>query len=149
GTNTTTINHPTVATMPNGAIVEHSAPSVKIGQEIHLQLQRADFTTAARVTEVLNQRFGPIAQAENAARITVRVPRECTGRPTEFVADLETLTVEPDRQAAVVVNERTGTITMGKDVHIAPVAIMHGNLTVEVQTSTTISQPTPMSSGST
>ena len=52
----------------------------------------------------------------------------------EFMAELERLTVEADRPAQVVVNERTGTIVMGKEVRISPVAILHGNLTVEIQT---------------
>ena len=50
------------------------------------------------------------------------------------MAELENLTVEADRPARVVINERTGTIVLGKDVRVAPVAILHGNLTVEVQT---------------
>ncbi len=62
---------------------------------------------------------------------------------------MENLSVEPDRPAKVIVNERTGTIVLGKDVRIAPVAILHGNLTVEIQTSLNPSQPAPLSSGKT
>jgi flagellar P-ring protein FlgI len=62
---------------------------------------------------------------------------------------METLTVDADRPARVVVNERTGTIVMGRDVHISPVAILHGNLTVEIQTSLDVSQPPPLSAGTT
>ena len=57
--------------------------------------------------------------------------------------------VDADRAARVVINERTGTIVMGGDVHISPVAIMHGNLTVEIQTTFAVSQPAPLSSGTT
>jgi len=67
----------------------------------------------------------------------------------EFVGEIENLTVEADRPARIVINERTGTIVMGKDVRIAPVAIMHGALTVEIQTLLITSQPEPLSSGQT
>src|SRR5208283_250492 len=59
------------------------------------------------------------------------------------------LTVEVDRTAEIVVNERTGTIIMGKDVRIAPVAILQGSLTVEIETTMQVSQPTSFGSGST
>jgi flagellar P-ring protein precursor FlgI len=149
GQNGVVVNHPTVATIPNGAIVERGSPSVVLGDKIHLQLQRADFTTAARVAIALNQRFGQVAHADNAGLVTVSLPAEFKDRSTDFLAELEKVMVEPDRGASVVVNERTGTIIMGKDVHVAPVAIMHGNLTVEVQTTLEVSQPAPLSSGGT
>jgi flagellar P-ring protein FlgI len=112
-------------------------------------MQRADFATTSRVVEVLNKKFGAIAHADNAGLVTVAVPEEYQKKTTEFVAELEALTVETDRQAVIVVNERTGTIIMGKDVHIAPVAIMQGNLNVEIQTIASVSQPNPLSTGTT
>ena len=142
-------NHPTVGRIPNGAIIERNSPSVNLGSLIHLQLQRADFATASRVVEVLNKHFGPIAHADNAGLITVSLPEDYQKKTTEFVADLEALTVETDREAVIVVNERTGTIVMGKDVQIAPVAIMQGNLNVEIQTINNVSQPNPLSAGTT
>jgi flagellar P-ring protein precursor FlgI len=69
--------------------------------------------------------------------------------PVEFVAELERITVEADRPARVIVNERTGTIVMGKEVRISPVAILHGNLSVEIQTSYQVSQPAPLAQGET
>jgi len=142
-------NHPTVGRIPNGAIIERNAPSQNVGSQVHLQLERADFATATRVAQALNKHFGEVAQAENAGRVTVKLPAEYQSRPTEFVAELEALTVETDRTAAIVVNERTGTIIMGKDVQIAPVAIMQGNLNVEIQTTANVSQPNPLSQGTT
>lgn len=149
GNNSQTSNHPTVGRVPNGAIVERTAPSVNITAHLRLQLQRADFVTAARITEALNKRFGAIAHAESAAVITVSLPPEYAKRTTEFVAEMDRLTVETDSQATIVVNERTGTIVMGKDVQIAPVAIMQGDLNVEIQTTPVVSQPNPLSSGTT
>ena len=149
GANVRVMNHPTVARIPNGAIVERAAPSQNPGSLLHLQMRRADFTTAARIVETLNKRFAAGASAENAALITIKLPAEYKGDTTRFVADLEQLTVETDRGAQIVVNERTGTIVMGKDVRIAPVAMMQGNLNVEIQTTLTASQPNPLSSGTT
>ena len=114
-----------------------------------MQLQRADFTTASRVAAALNTRFGDVAHADNAGVVSVTLPPEYRSKSADFIAELERLTVEPDREAKVVVNERTGTIVMGKDVHIAPVAVMQGNLTVEVQTTFGVSQPSAFTTGGT
>ena len=67
----------------------------------------------------------------------------------QFLAELENLTVEADRPARVIINERTGTIVLGKDVRVAPVAILHGNLSVEVKSVETVSQPNPLAGGTT
>jgi flagellar P-ring protein precursor FlgI len=149
GANAQVVNHPTVGRIPNGAIVERSSPAINIGSQVRLQLQRADFTTAARVTKAVNEHFGTVAHAENSALIAVTLPAEYQKRTTEFIAELEGLTVEPDRDSKIVVNERTGTIVIGKDVQIAPVAIMQGDLTVEIQTTFNVSQPGALSSGGT
>jgi flagellar P-ring protein precursor FlgI len=146
---TTVVNHPTVGRIPNGAIVERNAPSVALGSPVRLQLARADFATAARIAEAVNRKFGDVAHADNAALISVSLPAQYRKNTTEFVAELESLTIVPDRDASIVVNERTGTIIMGKDVRIAPVAIMQGNLTVEIQTTFGVSQPNPLSQGTT
>jgi flagellar P-ring protein precursor FlgI len=147
--NSQAMNHATVARIPAGAIVERAAPSVALGRELRLQLNRADFTTASRVAGALNKRFGDVARAGDAALVTVSLPESYAKNPAEFVAAFETLTVEADREARIVVNERTGTIVMGKDVHIAPVAIIQGNLTVEIQTTLNVSQPNALGQGTT
>ena len=149
GASSAAVNHPTVSRIPDGAIVERGAPSANLGSLIRLQLGHADFATAARVAEALNKRFGPVAHADNPALITVQLPAEYEKRSTEFVADLEALTIEPDSASVIVVNERTGTIVMGKNVQIAPVAIMQGNLSVEIQTTMEVSQPNALSQGTT
>jgi len=101
---------------------------------LKLQLKEADFTTSARISEAVNKRFASSAHADNSSLVTVTLPPAFTNRQIEFIAELERLAVEPDRVARVVVNERTGTVILGNEVRIAPVAIMHGNLTVEIQT---------------
>ena len=149
GGNTQSQNHPTVVRIPNGAIVERGAPTANLTSHLRLQLERADFATAARIAEALNKRFGDVAQAENEALVAVTLPAEYDTKVTEFVAEMERLTVETDVEAVIVVNERTGTIVMGKDVQIEPVAIMQGNLNVEVQTTTSVSQPIAPGAGTT
>ena len=148
-----TVNHPTVGRVPGGGIVERPAPSPAFKGVLHLQLRYADFTTASRIAAVLNAKYGAAgvlpARAENSALVSMLVPPAFAARPVDFIAEMETLTVDADRPARVVINERTGTIVMGRDVHISPVAILHGNLTVEIQTSQDVSQPPPLSAGTT
>jgi flagellar P-ring protein precursor FlgI len=149
GGNSQTVNHPTVGRTPNGAIVERPAPSVAPKGSVRLQLRQSDFTTSARIVESIQKRFQGAAKAESAGVVSVTIPPEYAARATEFVAELENLAVDADRPARVVVNERTGTIVLGKDVRIQPVAILHGNLNVEIQTSYAVSQPAPLSQGTT
>lgn len=147
--NSKVVNHPTVGRMPNGAIVERTVPAPAFGNQLRLQLQQADFATSARIASVVNKRFAGAAHADNSARVTIGVPEDWQKQPTEFIAEIESLTIEPDTTARIIVNERTGTIIMGKQVHIAPVAIMQGNLTVEIQTTQEVSQPNALSNGGT
>jgi len=147
------LNHPTVGRVPNGAIVERAPAVSGLGPRLRLQLRHADFTTASRIAREVNKTFSAessgIARAENSALVTVNIPAMYSSRPADFVADLERVTVEADRAAKIVINERTGTIVMGREVKISPVAMMQGNLTVEIQTTYNVSQPSPMSGGST
>jgi flagellar P-ring protein FlgI len=147
-----TVNHPTVGRGPGGATVERVAPSIGPKGIVHLQLRQSDFTTTTRIVEAVNQKFNagePPAHADNAGLVSVAVPAEFRARITEFVSQLENLTVEADRPARVVINERTGTIVLGKNVRVSPVAILHGNLSVEIQTVMQVSQPNPMAAGTT
>jgi flagellar P-ring protein precursor FlgI len=148
-----TVNHPTVGRIPNGATVERAAPSVAPKSAVHLQLRQSDFTTSARIVAAVNLKFPsagpPAAHAENAGLVSVAIPADYSSRVTEFLAELENLSVDADGPARVVINERTGTIVLGKDVHIRPVAILHGNLNVEIQSTVAVSQPAPLSAGTT
>ncbi|MES1258040.1 MAG: flagellar basal body P-ring protein FlgI [Acidobacteriota bacterium] len=147
-----TVNHPTVGRIPNGATVERVAPSVEPTTQVRLQLRNSDFATSARVADAINKRFAaetPIAHADNGALISVATPPEWKNRVPAFIAGLEDLRVEVDVPARIVINERTGTIVIGKDVRIAPVAILHGNLSVQIETKLLVSQPGPLSNGTT
>jgi len=148
--NSQTVNHPTAGRIPNGAIVEVAAPHGSIEGSLRLDLHEADFTTATRITAAINQHFQTeIARTEDSATVAVSIPPAFAQRPPEFIAELERLTVEADSQERVIVDERTGTIVMGRKVMILPVTVMHGGLTVEVKTTYEVSQPAPFSQGTT
>ncbi|MEO8099790.1 MAG: flagellar basal body P-ring protein FlgI [Acidobacteriota bacterium] len=148
-----TLNHPTSGRVPSGAIVERPAPSVIPEGSVRWLLHRADFTTAERIANEINQAFAKdavsIASAESSGTVQVRIPESYSGRTSTFIADLEVIKVNADRAARVVINERTGTIVIGGDVSIAPTSILHGALSVEVQTEYQVSQPGPFSTGTT
>jgi flagellar P-ring protein FlgI len=150
---TQTLNHPTVGRIPAGAIVERASPALEPTKVVRLQLHDADFTTAVRIADVVNHHFkeetDAIAHADNSGVVSVAIPPDFSTRASEFIAQLEALTVETDRPAKVVINERTGTIVMGKQVKVSPVAIMHGDLSVQIQTDYDVSQPGPFSNGTT
>lgn len=145
------VNHPTVGRIPEGGLVEVAAPSVAPDPDgFRLQLRRPDFITASRAAEALRAAFpGVEVRAESSAALRVRMPDEYRERPVDFIAQMDAVTVETDRPARVVLNERTGTVVIGGRVRIAPVAVLHGSLTVQVVNNFDVSQPGPFSSGRT
>ena len=148
GGNSQTVNHPTAGRIPAGAIIEQAPPTVEPDRNVRLQLHDADFTTASRVAQAINKSFvknGNIADAKNSGVIDVAIPADYRGRAVDFIAQLEGIEVETDLPARIVINEKTGTVVLGTDVRIAPVSILHGNLSVEIQTSYAVSQPNPFS----
>ena len=117
---------------------------------MELRLIAPDATNAAKIAQVLNERFGkPVAEAVSPAAVRVRVPDEFTGKVPDFIAQLEQTPLQPDMRAKVVINERTGTIVMGGNVRILPVVVAHGSLRVEIRPEVTIAQPPPFSLGAT
>ena len=110
-------------------------------------MHEADFTTAGRVAEAINTHFKAtdVATAENSALVSVTMPKDFKGGSVVFMGELESLKVEVDRITKVIINERTGTIIMGKEVRIAPVAILQGSLAVQIRTEKEVSQPAPLS----
>lgn len=124
----------TVARVPEGATVEREfMPTIGAGGKLTLSLARADFTTASRVADEVNRHLkGFFATPTDVASVEVLVPPAYSGRLVEFVAELEGIKVDEDQKAVVVLNERTGTVVMGADVVIAPVAIAHGDLSIRI-----------------
>ncbi len=137
-------NHPTVGSVPGGATVEVgvSAQMVDSRNNVTFVLSQADYTTANRVAAAINSQVAPgIALARDASGIDIQVPEADRGRLVAFLARLEGVTVEPDRRARVVVNERTGTVVSGGDVRISKVAISHGDLKISIAEYNAVSQP--------
>ena len=140
-----TVNIPSVGRIPNGATIEREVHSpFTEGDTITFNLLRQDFTTARRVVEAINSALGPdMAYAHDATSISVRAPRDPSQR-VSFLSILENMTVEPAEEAAkVVINSRTGTIVVGKNVHVTAAAVTHGNLTVTIQENPEVEQPNP------
>lgn len=134
-------NHPTVGRVPNGAIIERTVPNqFSRHNRISLVLNEPNFTTAENIAKVINSNFGytpqgdKYARAVDAGQIEVKVPKHYQERKVEFVSRLGKLSVRPDTEAKVVINERTGTIVMGHNVRLSKVSVSHGNLTVTIVT---------------
>jgi flagellar P-ring protein precursor FlgI len=144
-----TSGHPTVGVVTGGAIVEREVPVV-LGSDgvVRLSLRDADVTTATRVARAVNDSLGDgAAEAIDPATIEVHLLEH--ERAMALLPTIENLEVAPDRRAKVIVNERTGTVIMGEEVRIAPVAIAHGSLQIQVKTDLGVSQPAPFSNGQT
>ncbi len=140
-------NHPTVGRIPNGALIENSVPfQLAAHGTLTYQLENADFTTADNVTKAINKVFGPhTAFPEDSATIKITVPKAYQKKIVDFISEVESLDVDADTVARVVVDERTGTIVVGKDVRLSTVAVSHGNLTLVVQEIPgTVIQPNPL-----
>jgi flagellar P-ring protein FlgI len=153
GANNQSTNHPTAGRVVAGGIVEQAPPTPAPGTTLRLQLRQGDFTTAQRVADAINRRFAPegppLAHAANSALVVAGIPARFEGTPVAFLAELEALRVDTEPPARIVINERTGTIALGKDVRIMPAAILHGSLSVQIQTTYNVSQPTEFSRGQT
>lgn len=124
----------TVARIPNGAVVERDLDTDFANRKmLRLSLQNPDFTTAARVTKLINEDIGgKYATSKDSGTVDVIVPTRYEGSAVEFLALIENLEVTPDMKARVIINERTGTVVIGDKVRISKVGISHGNLSVQV-----------------
>jgi flagellar P-ring protein FlgI len=145
------VNHPTVGRIMNGGIVEKEVASDLMNRDhLELVLSESDFTTASRLEAGINQKMGAgSARSLDGRTVSVRVPAEYKERMIDLIAELENIQIETDRKAKVVLNERTGTVVIGKDVRIAAVAITQGSLSIQIGTNFNVSQPAPFGEGQT
>lgn len=136
-------NHPTVGSVPNGAVVEVAVSAqMLVDEKVTFVLAEADYTTAERVATAINRQLGAgLARAIDAAGIEIKVPAARREHLVDWLARIENVMVEPDRRAKVVINERTGTVVSGGDVKISPVAISHGDLKISIASQNAASQP--------
>lgn len=144
-------NHPTVARIPGGATIEREIPfQFNSLNELTISLNNPDFTTALRVAGAINREIAPdLAVPSDAGTVKVRVPDAFRGNLVPLMAELEQIRVQPDNRARIVLAERTGTVVMGDNVRIAPVAVAHGNLSVQIKERIGVSQPLPFARGET
>lgn len=144
-------NHPTVGTIPQGALVERAIPfDLFQSNKIRIVLRSPDFTTMTRVVAALNRRIGkPAAVAIDSAAVEVPIDPEARGNPVGLIAALEQVEIEQDLGARIIVNERTGTIIMGEKVTINKVALAHGNLNISIRTENQVVQPNALAGGQT
>lgn len=133
-------NHTLVGTVPGGAQVEASAPTVLPQHQLVFVLKTPDFTTANRTRDAIVAVLGPdSARVGDAA--TIVVPLKKGADVTQLIAQLEAVEVNPDVRAKVIVDEKTGTIVIGEAVTLRPAAITFGALTIDVDESSDVSQP--------
>ncbi len=144
-------NYTLVGRVPQGGVIQQDRiASVIQDGSLMLGLREQDFTNALRVMEAINAAFGEsIARALNAGTVRVSLP---SGNPAseqvvQMISVIENLEVELDTRARVVINERTGTIVIGENVRLSPVAVAHGNLSVVITNSQQTSQPASFSGG--
>lgn len=146
-----TVNVPSVGRIPNGATVEREVPTAFAqGDSVMLNLHQPDFTTANRLSDVINDTMGPgTARPVDGSTVRVSAPVD-PGQRVAFVSMLENLTVQPGAPAAkVIVNSRTGTVVIGSNVQVMPAAVTHGSLTVTISEAFDVSQPAPLGRGQT
>ena len=146
-----TVNHLSVGRIPDGAQVERSVPtSLQEGRSINLSLNASDFQTAQKVAAVVNQRYGPgVAVALDGRTVQVQAPSGPNER-ISFIAEMEELPVEASIQSArVIINARTGSIVLNQAVSLGSCAIAHGNLSISISSTPSVSQPNAFSNGQT
>ena len=144
---------PTSGRIANGALVERASPAkFDQSESVVFELLNPDFNTAVQVADVINvvakQRFrSPVARELDNRRILVRLPAQVPA--SRMIAEIGNIRVTPDVSARVVIDEKTGTIIVGRDVQITPVAVSHGSLNIRVTETPVVSQPLPFADGRT
>ena len=126
---------PTKGYVVGGALVEREINlNLNTRARIFINLNDSDFTTAFRLSKLINRELGDgSARAKDAGTVEVSVPDSYLGQTVELMSRIENLNITPDAVAKVVVDERTGSIVMGQNVRISPIAISHGNLNIQIK----------------
>lgn len=147
---TVTKNHPTTATIVNGALVEKEIPTQFVhDNSIELLLRDPSFGSASAMAEAINEVYKNSAKAIDSSTVQVQMPEGAAAAPVDFIAKLNLIEVTPDTPARIIINERTGTIVATSDIHISSCAVASGNITINVAQTLDVSQPGAFSRGST
>lgn len=136
---------PTNGFISNGATVEREIDfRLNDMRTMRLSLRNPDVTTATNVARAINQQVGPgVSRVDDPGTVTVTIPTAYQGDVVSLLADIETLSVQTDQPARIVVDEATGTVVVGENVRISTVAVAQGNLVVKVEENPQASQPNP------
>lgn len=142
---------PTAGVIPSGARVEREVDfELSSLTDMRLALRNADFTTAARIEQAINADFGRrVATMTDSGTVSLNVTLTRMQSVAHALGRIENISVEPERKARVVVDQRSGTIVMGDDVRISRVAVSQGNLTLRIQEQPLAVQPNPFAQGET
>ncbi|MFW0777627.1 MAG: flagellar basal body P-ring protein FlgI [Rickettsiales bacterium] len=146
GATTVTKGVPTSGFIANGGMVEREIDfALNSLPELKMALRNPDVSTANNVVEAINSSMGPgIASMIDPGTVLLSIPAAYQGNTTQLLADIEGLKVKTDQIAKIVIDEASGTIVMGENVSIDPVAIAQGNLIVKVEKTEQVSQPNPL-----
>lgn len=142
---------PTSGIISSGARVEREVEfSLNDLTQLRLALREADFTTAAKIEDAVNTQLGTnSAQMTDSGTVVVDVGSSGMRSPAHLISRLENVQIVPERQARIVVDQKSGTIVMGQDVRISQVAVSQNNLTLQVQEAPLVVQPNPFAEGET
>ncbi len=137
---------PTSGRIARGAIVEREVPfDLAALQTVNIALRNPDFTTARRIADAVNTQIGrDVAYPQDSGTVVLNVSAG-GGDPAALLTEVETLPINPDLPARVVIDETTGVIVMGDSVRISKVAVAQGNLTIRITETPQVSQPNPFS----
>ncbi len=144
-------NHTSAGRVPRGGLLKYEMEAEGISENnLSVLLREPDLTTSSNVANAINTAFGEeTAKAVDASEIKITVPENRAENLVGFLAELESILVETDYTAKVILNERTGTVVAGTNVKIHPVTISHGGLNIDIKSYPIISQPGAFSRGET
>ena len=145
------IGVPTSARIPQGATVERIVDNpFDKAERVVLNVRDSDFTTTTAIVNVINNRFGAdVARAMDGVTVTLQAPQDLTQR-VAFMSMVENMDVMPGEPSArVVVNAKTGTVVISRNVRVTAAAVSHGTISVSVAVTNEISQPGAFSGGTT
>ena len=141
----------TASRIPSGATVERMVENpFDKAERVVLNVRESDFTTTTAIVNVINNKFGPdVARALDGVSITLQAPQDLSQR-VAFMSMVENLDVQPgEPPARVVINSRTGTVVISRNVRVTAAAVTHGTISVAISATNEVSQPGPFSQGQT
>lgn len=141
----------TASRIPSGATVERIVENpFDKSERVVLNVRESDFTTTTAIVNVINNKFGPdVARALDGVSITLQAPQDLSQR-VAFMSMVENLDVQPgEPPARVVINSRTGTVVISRNVRVTAAAVTHGTISVAISATNEVSQPGPFSQGQT